>query len=261
MNASLFSAIGRFLVQSKTGRMILLTGVLGLLCFLVPMVAARRKAPESGTSPEIAAKAAGEADLPPSPQGIGETLTLGQKYDALITRWGGDLSSTKVGLDATRKEIEGLRTRMQDERAVQDREKKDLESALRKLRDGLKEAVSPPPASPEASAPDPAGPVRTADPAGAGSGGALRTIDLGALPTRDKKEIHRPVRIPTAAGGRATLLNGVFAPVSGEPSPIRLRFDAAILGPNKARIPLRNSTVSESKRPSTWVTDGPWGPT
>jgi hypothetical protein len=39
----------------------------------------------------------------------------------------------------------------------------------------------------------------------------------------------------------ATLMNGVWAPVSGEPSPVRLRFDAAIFGPNKARIALRDS--------------------
>jgi hypothetical protein len=49
------------------------------------------------------------------------------------------------------------------------------------------------------------------------------------------------VRIPAAAGGRATLLNGVFAPVSGEPSPVRLRLDAAILGPSHARIPLKDA--------------------
>jgi hypothetical protein len=233
-------SLGTFLAKTKTGRMLLLTVFLGLLCFLVPYGCAKRKAQEAEGAAATGAKDGRESDLPPSPMGIGETITLGQKYDALISRWGGDLSSTKTDLDQTRKELESLRAQIKDERTSQDKEKKDFESTLRKLKEGLLQSV---PASPgrEAAPSEAGGPGRAQEAGPQATGGALRSIDLGGSAAKDKKELRRSVRIPTAAGARATLLNGVFAPVTGEPSPVRLRLDAAILGPNQARIPLRDS--------------------
>ena len=232
------SKLRKFLLETKPGRMLIFTVLLGTLCFAVPYGCARRKAADQAAPPDAGGKAAHDSDLPPSPQGIGETITLGQKYDALISRWGGDLSSAKTDLDATRKELEGLRAQIKDERTAQEKEKKDLEGTLRKLKEGLSQSTAPG-AGQTAPPPDAGSSARPPEPPA--TPGSLRTIELGTPASKEKKDPHRSVRIPTAAGGRATLLNGVFAPVTGEPGPVRLRFDAAILGPNQARIPLKNS--------------------
>jgi hypothetical protein len=227
-------SLREFLLKTKKGRMILLASILGGIMVLVPTVLGKRSGTSAaGEKTPGSEKAAQGGDLPPSPTGFGETLTLGQKYDALISRFGGDLSTTKTDLDATRKELETLRAAVKLERNSQADDKKTLADTLRQLREGLGQSQGHAPAQAGAS-------ERDRPPANAGPGG-LRAIELAPPSPKEKKDKHS-VRIPTAAGGQATLMNGVFAPVSGEPSPVRLRFDAALIGPNKARIPLRDST-------------------
>jgi len=239
MSSETRSPFVRFLLHTKPGRMLILTGLLGLLCFVVPYGCSKRRSVDVAAAPNPAGKSGQEAELPPSPQGIGETITLGQKYDALISRWGGDLSSAKVDLDATRKELEALRSQIKEERSAQDQERRDLEGTIRKLKEGLLQSVPPSPTPAPTANPDAGSPPPSPDEAQGSR--ALRAIDLGTVSPKEKKDPRRTVRIPAAAGGRATLMNGVFAPVTGEPGPVRLRFDAAILGPNQARIPLKNS--------------------
>ncbi|HEV3029193.1 MAG TPA: TraB/VirB10 family protein, partial [Planctomycetota bacterium] len=233
-----------FLIRTKLGRMILLATVLGLSLVLVPIVSRHRSAPEAA-SPAGGTGKAGEAagsgsEFPPSPTGINETITLGQKYDALISRYGGDLSSTKTDLEATRKELEMLRAALKDDRSAQEKEKRQLGDVLKQLKDGLSPGAASSPV-PEGPGSDP----KTRDPGprgpGSGAGGGLRMMDLGPATPRKKERDLRPVRIPAAAGGQATLLNGTFGPITGEPSPVRLRFDAAIQGPHRARIPLQGA--------------------
>ena len=48
----------------------------------------------------------------------------------------------------------------------------------------------------------------------------------------------RTVHIPAGSFGEATLLTGVFAPTGGEPLPVLLRLDAALIGPNRTRLRL-----------------------
>ena len=48
----------------------------------------------------------------------------------------------------------------------------------------------------------------------------------------------RSVHIPAGSFGEATLLTGVFAPTGGEPLPVLLRLDAALIGPNRTRLRL-----------------------
>src|SRR5690349_8156433 len=143
MSSAHRSSLANFFIHSKPGRMLIFTGFLGLLCFLVPYGCRGRKGADGAASSAPSGKAGAESELPPSPSGIGETITLGQKYDALISRWGGDLSSARVDLDATRKELEALRSQIKDERAAQDKEKKDLEGTIRKLKEGLIQSVPP----------------------------------------------------------------------------------------------------------------------
>lgn len=51
----------------------------------------------------------------------------------------------------------------------------------------------------------------------------------------------RPLRVPAGSFGEATLLTGVFAPVTGEPMPVLVRLDAALTGPNRARAPIQGA--------------------
>jgi len=48
----------------------------------------------------------------------------------------------------------------------------------------------------------------------------------------------RTVHIPAGSFGEATLLTGVFAPTEGEPLPVLLRLDAALIGPHRTRLVL-----------------------
>lgn len=217
---------------TRLGRLSLLAaGLAGVFAFL-PSGCAKRgdKAADASAS---AGDEKGKGELPASPQGFDDTLTLGQKYDSLIRRWGTDLSQTKGELDSARKELEGLRNALAEERAKAAGEKKEMADVLKRLEQGLQRDLGQ-------AAPPPEEERRPREGAGSASGpGGIRTIVLAQ--SREKAESKRPVHIPTASGALATLLNGVFAPVSGEPSPVRLRLDAALLGPNRSRIGLREA--------------------
>lgn len=53
----------------------------------------------------------------------------------------------------------------------------------------------------------------------------------------------RTVHIPAGSFAEATLLTGVFAPTGGEPLPVLLRLDAALVGPNRTRLPLHHALL------------------
>jgi len=48
----------------------------------------------------------------------------------------------------------------------------------------------------------------------------------------------RTVHIPAGSFAEATLLTGVYAPTNGEPMPVLLRLDAALIGPRRTRLSL-----------------------
>lgn len=56
--------------------------------------------------------------------------------------------------------------------------------------------------------------------------------DMGAV---------RPLRVPSGSFGEATLLTGVFAPVSGDAMPVLVRLDAVLTGPNRSRAPIQGA--------------------
>jgi hypothetical protein len=230
-----------FLTGSKIGRTILFSLLLGGLFLVTPFLLSRRPRPAPGPMgprPEGGGSTTPrDEDLPPSPTGFGETLTLGQEYDSLIHRWGGDLTSAKDELEATRRELDQIKASLQAERSTQQAERRTLDETIRQLKDGLVRPIAQASGRDPSSPPSPSG----SSPGSAGSAGAgLRSLDFSPR-AKDKDRPHRSVRIPTASGARATIQNGVFAPVSGEPSPVRLRLDQAVLGPNQARVPLANA--------------------
>jgi conjugal transfer pilus assembly protein TraB len=234
--------IRKFILGTKAGRMTLFAGLLAVLFALVPYGCSRRPGPPAG----VMKNPAGDVDPskashdPPAANGFQETVTLGQKYDALITRWGGDLSSTRGDLDTTRREIEALRKIMETERTAHTTEKAQFQDTLRDLKAGVRRDLDHAEAAPAPGRPAPAREPQEPPPP---REGGLRVIPMGGGEQAGdpKKRQPRTAHLPCASGGQATLLNGVFAPTSGEPSPVRLRLDAALVGPNRSRVPLRGA--------------------
>jgi conjugal transfer pilus assembly protein TraB len=224
------------LLSSKLGRMILLAGALGGILFVLSEGCSRKAKGESKNGPREGENTAGVSkNLPPRPSGFDESLPVAQQYKALISSYGDRVTTTEKDLQAARKELEALRTTLEETRSATHREEERALDPLRTLKekpgqdgngDGPKAGRSPFPSKlPEERSPEKPG---------------VRVIELSALPPEPKPS-QKSVRIPAATGGMATLMNGVFAPVSGEPSPVRLRFDAALVGPNRSRIPLRDA--------------------
>lgn len=68
--------------------------------------------------------------------------------------------------------------------------------------------------------------------------GRILAVDL-STPAADVPAL----KIPAGSFGEATLLTGVFAPVTGEPLPVLLRLDAVLTGPNRSRVPVRHALL------------------
>jgi type F conjugative transfer system protein TrbI len=56
-----------------------------------------------------------------------------------------------------------------------------------------------------------------------------------------EKRRSRSMHVPAGSFGEARLLTGVFAPVTGEPLPVLLRLEAALVGPQRSRVPIRGA--------------------
>ena len=70
----------------------------------------------------------------------------------------------------------------------------------------------------------------------AGSPGRFRMFEFGRVePAR--KSLH----VPAGSFGEATLLSGVYAPTTGDALPVLIRLDAALIGPQKSRVPIRGA--------------------
>jgi conjugal transfer pilus assembly protein TraB len=186
---------------------------------------------DAKADPAGAAPSARE-ELPPRPSGFDESLPVAQQYKALVTSYGDRVAGTEKELQATRKEVESLRALLEEARAKARKESE--EEALSSRAAGLPDQKAELPKSGPPFFPPPASEPHPPEKPG------IRAIEL-ATPLSGPKPVQKSVRIPPATGGRATLLNGVFAPIQGEPSPVRLRFDAALVGPNRSRLPLRDA--------------------
>jgi hypothetical protein len=58
-----------------------------------------------------------------------------------------------------------------------------------------------------------------------------------------EKRRGRSLQVPAGSFGEATLLTGVFAPITGEALPVLLRLDAALVGPQRSRVPIRGAFI------------------
>lgn len=216
------------LTKTRLGRMIMLAaGVSALLVLLSNGCSAWKKNASKGGAPaEAGAHASTPGDeLPPRPHGFDESLPVAQQYKALVSSYGERVASTEKELQATRKELENVKLALQAAEGARRKDDDRLQGLIGQIRQAAGAQAG-----------------TTAQPAGerAAPGSAFRVLEFASTPPPGKN-IRRLVHIPAATGGLATLMNGVFAPTTGEPSPVRLRFDAALLGPNKSRIPIRDT--------------------
>jgi hypothetical protein len=118
-------------------------------------------------------------------------------------------------VETTEREVAALRAQMQEtQRRFEETGQKNasaLEKLLQEIQGAAKQETPPPPAAPR-----------------------FRTFEF-------EKRKGRSLHIPAGSFGEATLLTGVFAPVTGEPLPVLLRLDAALVGPQRSRVPLRDA--------------------
>ena len=118
-------------------------------------------------------------------------------------------------VESTERDVATLRTQLQEtQRKVEDASQRQT-SALDRL---FKDLQSSPRQEPPAPPPAP----------------RFRTFEF------DKRK-GRSLHIPAGSFGEATLLTGVFAPVSGDPLPVLMRLDAALIGPQRSRVPVRGA--------------------
>ncbi len=156
-----------------------------------------------------------------------DDLTIGQEYKTSVASQGHRVSTLEQDVSGLRKDFDQLKSELAKSAEAQGAQLSRLEEIAR-LVQGL--------ASPRLEI---ASTQATSKAEATEKGVRLLTFAGSEGPSAPR----RALRIPTASAGEATVLNGVFAPTGGEPSPIRLRLDAAILGPSKSRVPLRDAIL------------------
>jgi hypothetical protein len=168
----------------------------------------------------------GQAEGAPGTLGF-DDVTIGQEYKASVASHSHRVSTLEEETTALRRELGVLRAELSKSAAAQEGQLGRLDQVARLVQ--------------SAAAPRPEGlPGEAAQKPDREE----RGIRLIAFETPQGAKVPRHVlRIPAASAGDATVLNGVFGPTGGEPSPIRLRLDAAILGPTRSRIPLEGATL------------------
>lgn len=118
-------------------------------------------------------------------------------------------------VDGAERELAALRTRIEEAEKRAEAGRTEDRSALERLLADLR------PAAPTAAPAPPPAP-------------RFRTVEF-------ERRSGRSLHVPAGSFGEATLLTGVFAPVSGEPLPVLLRLDAALVGPQRSRVPIRGA--------------------
>jgi len=118
-------------------------------------------------------------------------------------------------VESTEREVAALRVQLQEtQRRLEESGQKNA-SALEKLLQEMQGAAKQePPALPPAP--------------------RFRTFEF-------EKRRSRSLHLPAGSFGEATLLTGVFAPVTGEPLPVLFRLEAALIGPQRSRVPIRGA--------------------
>ena len=132
-------------------------------------------------------------------------LPTAQEVRNMLAVYGERVEAAEREIAAIRGQLEETRKRLEESGRQQ---ASSLEKLLRELR------PEAPPSEPPAPPPP-----------------RFRTFEFEKVPGRS-------VHVPAGSFGEATLLTGVFAPTTGEALPVLLRLDAALVGPQRSRVPL-----------------------
>jgi hypothetical protein len=214
--------------RSRLLRLLLLSGGgIGILFILGRTCGPGAEDPSGANTPRRGTQAApNEAG---SPGSIGfDDLTIGQEYKTSVASQGHRVSTLEQDVSGLRRDLDQLKADLAKSAEAQGAQIARLEEVARLVQGLSTQRLEVSSSFGAAKAESTEKGVRILN--FEGSSGA---------PLAPKKAL----RIPTASAGEATVLNGVFAPTGGEPSPIRLRLDAAILGPSKSRVPLRDAIL------------------
>jgi hypothetical protein len=147
-----------------------------------------------------------KAPPPASPFEVG--IPTAQEVRNMLAVYGERVEGTEKALAALRGELEQTRTSQEEAR-------KSDASIVEKL---LREFQGTSRPEPAALPPAP----------------RFRTFEF-------EKPRGKSLHVPAGSFGEATLLTGVFAPTAGEALPVLLRLDAALVGPQRSRVPLRGA--------------------
>lgn len=210
-------------------RLLLLSlGGIGILFVLGRSCGPSKEEPGSQT-PSGSSSLSGHAAGAAGSLGFDE-VTIGQEYKASVASQSHRVSTLEEETTALRRELAVLRAELSKSATAQEGQLGRLDEVAR-----LVQSASAPRPDVFPKEPGEATQKPQEDPRG------IRAIAFEPAP--GAKISRHVLRIPAASAGEGTVLNGVFGPTGGEPSPIRLRLDAAILGPTRSRIPLVGATL------------------
>jgi len=119
-------------------------------------------------------------------------------------------------VESTEREVSALKAQLEETQRKLDEAARKHSSSLDRLLKDLQGTVRQEPPPPPPPAP------------------RFRTFEF-------EKRKGRSLHLPAGSFGEATLLTGVFAPVSGEPLPVLMKLDAALIGPQRSRVPIRDA--------------------
>jgi hypothetical protein len=69
----------------------------------------------------------------------------------------------------------------------------------------------------------------------------IRKFEVPPSSEGERESAGSTVHIPAGSFGEVTILTGIFAPITGEALPIHAKIDAALTGPNRTRIPVKDA--------------------
>lgn len=213
--------------RSRLLRLLLLSGGgIGVLFILGRTCGPQAGDDASAKAPRPEARLAGRD--PGNAASLGfDDLSIGQEYKTSVASQGHRVSTLEQDVSGLRKDLDLLKDGLVKSAEVQEVQIARLEEIARLVQTQATPRLEVPTA------------LEPSKPESIKKGVRLLAFEGSGGPSAAR----RALRIPSASAGEATVLNGVFAPTGGEPSPIRLRLDAAILGPSKSRVPLRDAIL------------------
>lgn len=156
-----------------------------------------------------------------------DEVSIGQEYKTSVASQSHRVSQLEEVIGTLRHEIESLKSDLVKASGSHETQQARLEELTKVLQPS---GITRPP-------------VESSDPAsktGDKSGG-IRLLAFDPPPV--KAERRKALRIPAGSAADGRVLNGCFAPIGGEPTPVRLSLEAAFLGPAKSRIPLTGAIL------------------